>query len=148
MYDTSIVLGMPKDKGNGTVIESYPVDAPLAAGTLGYVTSAGKLAACTSNTTVPRGIIGPMNADGVTQALIVKGTKVGVKFVYSLTIAIGEIVYQVNSGSAISNSASSATALNAKFSSTKLRAYDPITKTLLAANAYYAAYIDFPGGIN
>ena len=147
MYDTSIVLGMPRVKGNGTVINSYPIDAVLPMGTLGYITSAGKLAACTSNSTAPRGIIGQPNADGTSQALIEKGTQVGVKFVYSLTIAIGETVYQVNSGSAISNSSSSATALNAKFSSVKAAAYDPVSKAVLGATAYKAAYIDFPGGL-
>lgn len=148
MYDTSIVLGMAKEKGKGTVIESYPITTPLAMGVLGYVTDAGVLAVCTSSLTPARGIIGAVNADGKTQALIVKGTKVGVKFVHTLTIAIGEPVYMVNADAAISNLSSSATALNAKFSSTKLVAYDPISKAQLSTSSFYSAYIDFPGGIS
>lgn len=149
MYSSAVVLGVPKEKGNGTVIESYPITAALSCGKLGYITSAGALAECTSNSHVPRGIIGQVNADGKTQALIVKGTKVGVRVASNLTIAIGEAVYQVNSGSAISNSSSSATLLNAKFSSAgKLDAYDPVTKAVLASGTSQAAYIDFPGGLN
>jgi hypothetical protein len=117
-------------------------------GVLGYVTDAGVLAVCTSSLTPARGIIGAVNADGKTQALIVKGTKVGVKFVNTLTIAIGEPVYMVDANATISNLSSSATALNAKFSSTKLVAYDPISKAQLSTSSFYSAYIDFPGGIS
>lgn len=149
MYDTAIVLGMPKEKGKGTVVESYPIDSAVAVGAFAYVTSAGKLALSDSNTKTPRGIAGPVNADGNTQALIVRGMGVGVRVASNLTIAVGESVYQVNSGGAVSNSSSSATLKNAKFSSVgKLDAYDPITKAVLSSVTSQAARIDFPGGIN
>jgi hypothetical protein len=149
MYDTAVVLGGVKEKGNGTVIESHPITTPLACGKLAYVTSGGALALCTSSATPARGITGAPNADGLTQALIVRGTKVGVAVADALTIAIGETVYHVNASGVLTNSASSATAKNAKFSSAgKLLAYDPLTKTTLASNVTSAAYIDFPGGLN
>lgn len=149
MYSSAVVLGMPKEKGNGTVIESYPITTPLQCGKFAYVTSAGVLALCTSSSTPARGITGAPNADGKTQALIVRGTKVGVQVADALTIAIGETVYHVNASGVLTNSSSSATAKNAKFSSAgKLQAYDPLTKTVLAANVTSAAYIDFPGGLN
>lgn len=148
MNSDAIVLGMPREKGNSTVINSYPVDSVQPMGVFGYITSAGKLAACTSSLTPARGIIGQPNADGKTQALIEKGIQVGAKFVYSLTIAVGETVYMKDSDATLTNLSSSATAKNAKFSSVKAPAYDPVSKTVLGATSYKAAYIDFPGGIN
>lgn len=149
MYSTAVVLGAPKEKGKGTVIESYAITTPLQCGKLAYITAGGALALCTSSATPARGITGAPNADGKTQALIMRGTKVGVQVASNLTIAIGEIVYHVNASGVLTNNSSSATAKNAKFSSVgKLDAYDPITKAVLSSVTTQAAYIDFPGGLN